>query len=192
MNLKFSSFAIVLLMAAAAHAQGVAPVLQPGNGGIGATSLAAPQLYPLITTPSATPSPLGNWPSPATQDSGVATGRRHHHTITGTATLGEPTTGYSFIPEMSGDIFSLTNSSGWNNSSSGNGGRTGVESVFAVMKRGIIGVYHHTSKKHLGRYVDEFSFRLNEGDVKRHTLQRLDSFIDGVAGKRLTYKALTH
>jgi transposase-like protein len=68
----------------------------------------------------------------------------------------------------------------------------GVESVFAVMKRGIIGVYHHTSKKHLGRYVDEFSFRLNEGDVRRHTLQRLDSFIDGVSGKRLTYKALTH
>lgn len=68
----------------------------------------------------------------------------------------------------------------------------GVESVFAVMKRGIVGVYHHTSKKHLGRYVDEFSFRLNEGDVRRHTLQRLDSFIDGVTGKRLTYKALTH
>jgi len=68
----------------------------------------------------------------------------------------------------------------------------GVESVFAVMKRGIIGVYHHASKKHLGRYVDEFSFRLNEGDVKRHTMQRLDSFIDGVAGKRLTYKALIH
>jgi hypothetical protein len=32
----------------------------------------------------------------------------------------------------------------------------------AVLKRGIIGVYHHTSQKHLGRYVDEFSFRLNE------------------------------
>lgn len=30
------------------------------------------------------------------------------------------------------------------------------------------------------------------GDVKRHTMQRLDSFIDGVAGKRLTYKALIH
>lgn len=39
---------------------------------------------------------------------------------------------------------------------------------------------------------DEFAFRLNEGDVKRHTIQRLDSFIDGVAGKRLTYKALIH
>lgn len=42
----------------------------------------------------------------------------------------------------------------------------------------------------LGRYVDEFAFRLNEGDVKRHTLDRLASFVKGVAGKRLTYKAL--
>jgi transposase-like protein len=67
----------------------------------------------------------------------------------------------------------------------------GIESVFAVLKRGVIGVYHHTSKKHLGRYVDEFAFRLNEGNVKRHTLERLDSFVDGTAGKRLTYKRLT-
>ena len=65
-----------------------------------------------------------------------------------------------------------------------------VESVFAVLKRGLIGVYHHASPKHLGRYVDEFAFRLNEGNVKHHTLTRLDSFVDGVAGKRLTYKAL--
>ena len=66
----------------------------------------------------------------------------------------------------------------------------GIESVFAVLKRGLIGVYHHASKKHLGRYVDEFAFRLNEGNVKRHTLDRLDSFVTGMAGKRLTYKAL--
>lgn len=65
-----------------------------------------------------------------------------------------------------------------------------VESVFAVLKRGLIGVYHHASKKHLSRYVDEFAFRLNDGNVARHTLERLGSFIDGVAGKRLTYKAL--
>lgn len=45
--------------------------------------------------------------------------------------------------------------------------------------------------KHLGRYVDEFAFRLNEGDVKRHTLERLDSFVDAITGKRLTYKELT-
>ncbi len=66
----------------------------------------------------------------------------------------------------------------------------GIESVFAVLKRGLIGVYHHVSAKHLDRYVGEFSFRLNEGNVKNHTLTRLDSFVDGTAGKRLTYKGL--
>ena len=65
-----------------------------------------------------------------------------------------------------------------------------IESVFAVLKRGLIGVYHHASPKHLARYVDEFAFRLNDGNVVRHTLDRLNSFVDGVAGKRLTYKAL--
>jgi transposase-like protein len=66
-----------------------------------------------------------------------------------------------------------------------------IESVFAVLKRGLIGVYHHASPKHIGRYVDEFAFRLNEGNCARHTLERLDSFVSRVAGKRLTYKALT-
>ena len=66
-----------------------------------------------------------------------------------------------------------------------------IESVWAVLKRGILGVYHHTSPKHLARYVDEFTFRLNEGNVKVHTLDRLDSFVDGVVGKRLTYAGLT-
>jgi len=65
-----------------------------------------------------------------------------------------------------------------------------VESAFAVLKRGIIGVYHHTSKKHLGRYVDEFAFRLNEGNVSRHTIERLDSLVLASAGKRLTYQGL--
>ena len=51
--------------------------------------------------------------------------------------------------------------------------------------------YHQISKKHLDRYVQEFAFRLNDGDVKRHTLQRLDSFVDAVAGKRITYRELT-
>jgi len=66
----------------------------------------------------------------------------------------------------------------------------GIESVWAVMKRGLHGVYHHASEKHLHRYVDEFAFRLNEGNVERHTMQRLESFIEKAAGKRLTYKAL--
>jgi transposase-like protein len=66
-----------------------------------------------------------------------------------------------------------------------------VESVFAVMRRGLHGVYHHASKKHIGRYLNEFTWRLNEGNVERHTLDRLDSFVDAVAGKRINYKELT-
>lgn len=70
-------------------------------------------------------------------------------------------------------------------------GTNGIESVWAVLKRGIYGVYHQVSKKHLTRYVDEFTFRLNEGNVARHTLERLDSFVTAISGHRITYKELT-
>jgi len=66
----------------------------------------------------------------------------------------------------------------------------GIESVWAVLKRGLHGVYHHASDKHLHRYVDEFTFRLNDGNVARHTLDRLESLTTATFGKRLTYKAL--
>src|SRR5258708_4005853 len=48
----------------------------------------------------------------------------------------------------------------------------GMESVWAVMKRGVHGVYHQISAKHTARYIDEFTFRLNDGNVKIHTLTR--------------------
>jgi transposase-like protein len=64
----------------------------------------------------------------------------------------------------------------------------GMESVWAVFKRGLYGVYHQVSRKHLGRYVDEFAWRLSSGNVARHTLERLDSFVKAVAGKRITYQ----
>ena len=73
----------------------------------------------------------------------------------------------------------------------GNVTTNSIESVFAVMKRGVIGVYHHTSRKHLARYVDEFTFRLNDGNVKQHTMQRLGSFVDATVGRRITYGQLT-
>jgi transposase-like protein len=66
----------------------------------------------------------------------------------------------------------------------------GVESVWAVLKRGILGVYHFVSVKHLGRYVGEFTFRLNDGNVKIHTLDRLDSLLKAARGRRLTYAEL--
>nr|VFK51224.1 MAG: Transposase [Candidatus Kentron sp. TUN] len=66
----------------------------------------------------------------------------------------------------------------------------GIESVWAVLKRGYNGVYHHMSVKHLPRYVSEFTFRLNQGNVKIHTMVRIVSIVKGMFGKRLTYKAL--
>ena len=65
-----------------------------------------------------------------------------------------------------------------------------VESMWAVLKRGLYGTWHHASVKHLGRYVNECTFRLNEGNVKRHTLDRLDSFVDATVGRRITYREL--
>ena len=67
----------------------------------------------------------------------------------------------------------------------------GIESFWSVLKRGLHGTYHHVSVKHLGKYVDEFTFRLNEGNVKIPTMKRLESLVKGAIGKRLTYKTLT-
>lgn len=67
----------------------------------------------------------------------------------------------------------------------------GIESVFAVLRRGLHGVYHKASRKHIHRYVNEFAWRLNEGNVKRHSLERLDSFVDAITGRRITYRQLT-
>lgn len=66
----------------------------------------------------------------------------------------------------------------------------GIESVWAVLKRGIYGTFHHISPNHVGRYVNEFAFRLNDGNVRRHTTKRLESLVAGFAKKRLTYKRL--
>ena len=66
----------------------------------------------------------------------------------------------------------------------------GIESFWSVLKRGLHGTYHQVSVKHLGRYVAEFSFRMNEGNVRIHTMKRLESVVKGAVGKRLTYKQL--
>ncbi len=55
----------------------------------------------------------------------------------------------------------------------------GQESVWALLKRGIYGVFHHVSVKHLGRYVNESTFRLNDGNVRRQTMDRIASIVEG-------------
>jgi hypothetical protein len=37
-----------------------------------------------------------------------------------------------------------------------------IEGYFSILKRGIVGTYHHVSQLHLKRYLGEFDFRYNE------------------------------
>jgi transposase-like protein len=64
-----------------------------------------------------------------------------------------------------------------------------IESYFAIMKRGIFGVYHHVSPQHLRRYLAEFDFRYNERSALNVTdVERAIKAIAGVIGKRMTYQ----
>ena len=67
----------------------------------------------------------------------------------------------------------------------------GIESVWAVLKRGFNGVYHNWTEKHCDRYVNEFTFRLNEGNCQIDTLDRIKFLYKGMDGRRITYKELT-
>ncbi len=64
------------------------------------------------------------------------------------------------------------------------------ESFFSLLKRGVVGSFHHVSREHLHRYADEFSFRWNtrrgtDGERTAVALQLAD-------GKRLMYRTLTN
>lgn len=61
-----------------------------------------------------------------------------------------------------------------------------VEGYFSILKRGVNGVYHHVSKKHLHRYLNEFDFRYNGRKVTDS--ERAQEALKGFEGKRLMYK----
>jgi transposase-like protein len=64
-----------------------------------------------------------------------------------------------------------------------------VESYFSILKRGVIGIYHHVSPEHLKRYLGEFDFRHNERAAQGvNDTERTSKAIKGAAGKRLTYR----
>ena len=64
----------------------------------------------------------------------------------------------------------------------------GIESFWALLKRGYHGTHHHLSPKHLHRYVGEFSARYGMRDD--HTEKALASVVSNMSNKRLTYKEL--
>ena len=61
-----------------------------------------------------------------------------------------------------------------------------AENFFSILKRGVIGTYHHWSEAHIHRYLAEFDFRYSTKDISDR--ERADKALKGIAGKRLTYR----
>jgi transposase-like protein len=65
----------------------------------------------------------------------------------------------------------------------------GVENFWALLKRGLHGTYVSAAPFHLFRYLDERMFTFNERDLD--DLGRFLAVVSTIAGRRLTYVALT-
>jgi len=61
-----------------------------------------------------------------------------------------------------------------------------AESFFSLLKRGILGTFHHVSREHLQRYLHEFDFRWNRRDDEAG--QRMNDVLDQAVGQRLLYR----
>lgn len=64
----------------------------------------------------------------------------------------------------------------------------GIESFWALLKRGLVGSYHQVSVKHLSRYVDEFSYR--SGKRKASALAFMTETAFEMEGRLLTHRML--
>lgn len=67
-----------------------------------------------------------------------------------------------------------------------------TESMWALFRRSLMGVWRHCRRKHLARYLSEATFRWNEGNVKYPTLEDLSALALKCFTTRLTYRQLTH
>jgi hypothetical protein len=64
-----------------------------------------------------------------------------------------------------------------------------IEGFWSLLKRGIIGIYHFVSKKHLQNYLDEFVFRYNTR--KSGEASRINALLSNIA-VRTTYRGLIY
>jgi hypothetical protein len=63
-----------------------------------------------------------------------------------------------------------------------------AENFFSILKRGVIGTYHHWSECHMHRYLAEFDFRYSTKG--NNDFERSEICLKNIAGKRLTYRRI--
>ena len=61
-----------------------------------------------------------------------------------------------------------------------------AENFFSILKRGVIGTYHHWSEAHMHRYLAEFDLRYSTKD--KTDGERANTILKGMEGRRLTYR----
>lgn len=61
-----------------------------------------------------------------------------------------------------------------------------AENFFSILKRGVVGTYHHWSEAHLHRYLAEFDLRYSTRDM--NDAERANEIVKGGFGRRLTYR----
>ena len=64
----------------------------------------------------------------------------------------------------------------------------GIESFWAMLRRGYQGTYHKMSPKHLERYINEFASRHNVREAD--TIDQMETAFTHMVGKHLAYRTL--
>ena len=105
------------------------------------------------------------------------------HTIPGTMVYTDEATAYQSIPRPHEAVKHSANEY-----VRGMAHTNGLESHWALFKRGIDGIYHHVSVKHLGRYTTEFEGRHNNRPLD--TGEQMGIMARGTVGKQLPYSTL--
>ena len=116
------------------------------------------------------------------RDSETLQGFVHEHTAEGAEVYTDDYSGYKGLPNHETVKHSVSEYV------AGHVHTQGIESFWSMLKRAHKGVYHKVSPKHLQRYVNQFAGRHNIRELD--TLEQMALVTEGLAGKRLTYKAL--
>jgi len=105
-------------------------------------------------------------------DSGIMTDEASQYTLVGREYASHGVVRHGLSEYVRGDIHTNT-----------------IEGFFSLLKRGLVGTFHHVSEQHLKRYCGEFDFRWNYSKARGfNDRSRADVALMGIAGKRLMYR----